>query len=114
MRDEDPSRASANPERAGVARRPLDSGHERAPHEPVTVERGRQVGLSSRPDPHEVTTGWVCTRRRELRAVGLQEGLVAGPILGAPHALRTLEDGAAMGRIRISGDGWVEVAAFPA
>ena len=83
--------------------------------EPARVPRTQPSGrCPGGPDPLEVAAARVCGRRRELGAVRLEEVAATTPVLGAPDALRALEDRARSRRVRIGDHRRVELRALGA
>src|SRR5579864_4651399 len=91
VRDEYPSRARRRPQSGGIGRSPLDHRDGAAAAvwtvDGWTVGAGvGQIGGIGWPNRDEVTATRLAGGRRKLRAVRLEIGLIAAPVLRPPDA----------------------------
>src|SRR5262249_24164161 len=117
LRYKDSSRRRSCPQGRSVRARACDCRHGSASKSRSAVVRRRtgacrQIRCSCWPNLDEVAAGRVCTSRRKLRAVGFEERLIAGPILGPPDTQGALEDCSRSGGIWIRNDRRVKCRRF--
>ena len=114
MRDEHAAGRRRHPHRAGVAGRSRDGSDKPSGAGRAAIGRHSQISIPGRTDANKVTAAGLCSRCRELGAVGLEVRLIPAPVLRAPDTLRALENRPRTGRIWISDDRRIEVRSFRA